>query len=248
MMFENRVALITGAARGIGKAIAMKLASEGASIVIFDVFPADSAADTLTELCAAGAKSARYYRTDITDSAAVEENVKAAIEEMGKIDILVNNAGITKDKLMIQMSEDEFSAVLNVNLKGTFIMIKSLIRHMMKNKYGKIVNISSVVGLMGNPGQANYSASKAGVVALTKTVAKEYAAKGICCNAVAPGFIDTGMTAVLTDAAKEAMLSQVPQKRVGTPEDVAKAVAFLASSEADYITGEVIKVTGGMYM
>lgn len=248
MMFENRVALITGAARGIGKAIAMKLASQGASIVIFDVFPAESAADTLNELCAAGAPSARYYRTDITDSAAVEENVKAAIGEMGKIDILVNNAGITKDKLMIQMSEDEFSAVLNVNLKGTFIMIKSLIRHMMKNRYGKIVNISSVVGLMGNPGQANYSASKAGVVALTKTVAKEYAAKGICCNAVAPGFIDTGMTAVLTDAAKEAMLSQVPQGRVGTPEDVAKAVAFLASSESDYITGEVIKVTGGMYM
>lgn len=248
MMFENKVALVTGASRGIGKAIALKLASEGADIVIFDVFPGETVAETLNELCAAGAKNAKYYRTDITDSAAVEENVKLAIEEMGKIDILVNNAGITKDKLMIQMSEDEFSAVLNVNLKGTFIMIKALIRHMMKNKYGKIVNISSVVGLMGNPGQANYSASKAGVVALTKTVAKEYAAKGICCNAVAPGFIDTGMTAVLTDAAKEAMLSQVPQRRVGTPEDVAKAVAFLASSESDYITGEVIKVTGGMYM
>lgn len=247
-MFENKVALVTGASRGIGKAIALKLASEGADIVIFDVFPGETVAETLNELCAAGAKNAKYYRTDITDSAAVEENVKLAIEEMGKIDILVNNAGITKDKLMIQMSEDEFSAVLNVNLKGTFIMIKALIRHMMKNKYGKIVNISSVVGLMGNPGQANYSASKAGVVALTKTVAKEYAAKGICCNAVAPGFIDTGMTAVLTDAAKEAMLSQVPQRRVGTPEDVAKAVAFLASSESDYITGEVIKVTGGMYM
>lgn len=247
MMFENRVALVTGAARGIGKAIAAKLASEGADIVIFDVFPEDSVAETVSDLQALGANVA-YFRTDITDSAVVETNLKAAIEQMGKIDILVNNAGITKDKLLIQMSEDEFSAVLNVNLKGTFIMIKSLIRHMMKNKYGKIVNISSVVGLMGNPGQANYSASKAGVVALTKTVAKEYAAKGICCNAVAPGFIDTGMTAVLTDAAKEAMLSQVPQKRVGTPEDVAKAVAFLASSESDYITGEVIKVTGGMYM
>ncbi|MGM9681518.1 MAG: 3-oxoacyl-[acyl-carrier-protein] reductase [Eubacteriales bacterium] len=247
MMFENRVALVTGAARGIGKAIAAKLASEGADIVIFDVFPEDSVAETVSDLQALGAKVA-YFRTDITDSAVVETNLKAAIEQMGKIDILVNNAGITKDKLLIQMSEDEFSAVLNVNLKGTFIMIKSLIRHMMKNKYGKIVNISSVVGLMGNPGQANYSASKAGVVALTKTVAKEYAAKGICCNAVAPGFIDTGMTAVLTDAAKEAMLSQVPQKRVGTPEDVAKAVAFLSSSESDYITGEVIKVTGGMYM
>ncbi|MGM9636634.1 MAG: 3-oxoacyl-[acyl-carrier-protein] reductase [Eubacteriales bacterium] len=247
MMFENRVALVTGAARGIGKAIAAKLASEGANIVIFDVFPEESVTETISDLQALGAKVA-YFRTDITDGAVVETNVKAAIEEMGKIDILVNNAGITKDKLLIQMSEDEFSAVLNVNLKGTFIMIKSLIRHMMKNKYGKIVNISSVVGLMGNPGQANYSASKAGVVALTKTVAKEYAAKGICCNAVAPGFIDTGMTAVLTDTAKEAMLSQVPQKRVGTPEDVAKAVAFLASSESDYITGEVIKVTGGMYM
>lgn len=247
MMFENRVALVTGAARGIGKAIAAKLASEGANIVIFDVFPKESVTETISDLQALGAKVA-YFRTDITDGSVVETNVKAAIEEMGKIDILVNNAGITKDKLLIQMSEDEFAAVLNVNLKGTFIMIKSLIRHMMKNKYGKIVNISSVVGLMGNPGQANYSASKAGVVALTKTVAKEYAAKGICCNAVAPGFIDTGMTAILTDAAKEAMLSQVPQKRVGTPEDVAKAVAFLASSESDYITGEVIKVTGGMYM
>jgi 3-oxoacyl-[acyl-carrier protein] reductase len=167
---------------------------------------------------------------------------------MGKIDILVNNAGITKDKLMLQMTDQEFDAVINVNLKGTFVVTKALVRHMMRNKYGRIVNIASVVGLMGNVGQVNYSASKAGIVALTKTVAKEYASKGICCNAVAPGFIDTGMTAVLTDQAKSAMLGQVPLNRVGTPEDVAKAVAFLASEEAAYITGEVLKVTGGMYM
>lgn len=245
-MFKGRTALITGAARGIGKAIAVKLASEGANIVIFDVFDADTAVDTLNELAAYGVK-ANYYRCDITDSAAVDESVKAAIGVFGKIDILVNNAGITKDKLMIQMSEAEFDAVINVNLKGTFVMTKALTRHMMRNRYGRIVNMASVVGLMGNPGQANYSASKAGVVALTKTTAKEFASRGITCNAVAPGFIATGMTAVLSDAAKEAMLSQVPVGRVGTPEDVANAVAFLASEASSYITGEVIKVTGGMY-
>lgn len=245
-MFKGRTALITGAARGIGKAIAVKLASQGANVVIFDVFDADTAVETLNELAAYGVK-ANYYRCDITDSAAVDANVKAAIEVFGKIDILVNNAGITKDKLMIQMSEAEFDAVINVNLKGTFVMTKTLTRHMMRNRYGRIVNMASVVGLMGNPGQANYSASKAGVVALTKTTAKEFASRGITCNAVAPGFIATGMTAVLSDAAKEAMLSQVPVGRVGTPEDVANAVAFLASEASSYITGEVIKVTGGMY-
>ncbi len=246
-MFVGRNALITGAARGIGKAIALKLASEGANIIIFDVFDADSAVETLNEIASKGVK-ASYYRCDITDSEAVDANVKAAIEAFGKIDILVNNAGITKDKLMIQMTEDEFDAVIRVNLKGTFVMTKALTRHMMRNKYGRIVNMASVVGLMGNVGQANYSASKAGVVALTKTTAKEFAAKGITCNAVAPGFIATGMTAVLSDTAKEAMLSQVPVKRVGTPDDVANAVAFLADEAASYITGEVIKVTGGMYM
>ncbi|MBQ8383087.1 MAG: 3-oxoacyl-[Clostridia bacterium] len=244
-MFKGRTALITGAARGIGKAIAVKLASEGANIVIFDVFDADTAVDTLNELAAYGVK-ANYYRCDITDSAAVDANVKAAIEAFGKIDILVNNAGITKDKLMIQMSEAEFDAVINVNLKGTFLMTKTLTRHMMRNRYGRIVNMASIVGITGNEGQANYSASKAGVIALTKTTAKEFASRGITCNAVAPGFIDTGMTAVLSDAAKEAFLSQIPVKRVGTPEDVANAVAFLASEASSYITGEVIKVTGGM--
>lgn len=246
-MFTGRTALITGAARGIGKAIALKLASQGANIVIFDVFDADTAAETLNEITANGVK-ASYYRCDITDSEAVDANVKAAIEAFGKIDILVNNAGITKDKLMIQMTEDEFDAVIRVNLKGTFVMTKALVRHMMRNKYGRIVNMASVVGLMGNVGQANYSASKAGVVALTKTTAKEFATKGITCNAIAPGFIATGMTAVLSDAAKEAMMSQVPVKRVGTPEDVANAVAFLASEATSYITGEVIQVTGGMNM
>ncbi len=246
-MFTGRTALITGAARGIGKAIALKLASEGANIVIFDVFDANTAVETLNEIAANGVK-ANYYRCDITDSSAVDANVKAAIEAFGKIDILVNNAGITKDKLMIQMTEEEFDAVIKVNLKGTFVMTKALTRHMMRNKYGRIVNMASVVGLMGNVGQANYSASKAGVVALTKTTAKEFATKGITCNAVAPGFIATGMTAILSDAAKEAMMSQVPVKRVGTPDDVANAVAFLASEASSYITGEVIQVTGGMNM
>ncbi|MGM9647712.1 MAG: 3-oxoacyl-[acyl-carrier-protein] reductase [Eubacteriales bacterium] len=244
-MFQGRTALITGAARGIGKAIALKLASQGANIVIFDVFDADTAVGTLNEIAAHGVK-ANYYRCDITDSTAVDANVKAAIEAFGKIDILVNNAGITKDKLMIQMSEAEFDAVINVNLKGTFLMTKTLTRHMMRNRYGRIVNMASIVGITGNEGQANYSASKAGVIALTKTTAKEFASRGITCNAVAPGFIDTGMTAVLSDNAKEAFLSQIPVKRVGTPEDVANAVAFLASEASSYITGEVIKVTGGM--
>lgn len=245
-MFTGRCALITGATRGIGKAIALRLAKDGASLILLGTSPADRAADTLREVTATGVRAA-YYQCNVANAAEVDATVKAAIADFGRIDILINNAGITRDKLMIQMTEEDFDAVIDVNLKGTFLVTKVVARHMMKNRYGRIVNITSVVGLSGNPGQANYTASKAGVIALTKTTAKEFASRGITCNAVAPGYIETDMTAVLSDTAKEAMLSQVPVGRAGTPEDVANAVAFLASEASSYITGEVIKVTGGMY-
>lgn len=247
MNFEGRVALVTGAARGIGRTIAEKLAEKGADIIIIDVMAPENAEETLNAIKAYGVK-ASYCCLDITNSEKVNEAIGELVKEFGKIDILVNNAGITRDKLMVMMNESEFDAVINVNLKGTFIMTKALARHMMKNRYGRIVNMASVVGLMGNVGQANYSASKAGVVALTKTTAKEFATRGITCNAVAPGFIDTAMTAVLSDEAKKAMFDMIPMNRIGKPEDVANAVLFLASESSSYITGEVIKVDGGLYI
>ncbi len=247
MDFQGRTALVTGAARGIGRTIAEKLASGGANIIIVDVASPESAQTALDAVRAYGVK-ASYCCLDITNGEKVTEAVNGFIKEYGKIDILVNNAGITKDKLLMMMSESEFDAVINVNLKGTFIMTKALVRHMMKNRYGRIINMASVVGLMGNVGQANYSASKAGVIALTKTTAKEFAARGITCNAVAPGFIDTSMTAVLSEEAKKAMFDMIPMGRTGKPEDVANAVEFLASESSAYITGEVIKVDGGLYI
>ena len=247
MNFQGRVALVNGDARGIGRTIAEKLASEGADVIIVDVASPENAAEALDAVKAYGVRAA-YRCLDITDGEKVGEAVNELVKEFGKIDILVNNAGITKDKLILMMNESEFDAVLNVNLKGTFIMTKALVRHMMKNRYGRIVNMASVVGLMGNVGQANYSASKAGVIALTKTTAKEFATRGITCNAVAPGFIDTSMTAVLSEEAKKAMFDMIPMGRVGRPEDVANAVLFLAAEASAYITGEVIKVDGGLYI
>ena len=244
-MFENRVALITGGIRGIGRAIALALAENGVQIAIAEVSSVSE--EMLAEIREKGVKC-EAYACDVSSFKAAEETVKAVIADFGKIDILVNNAGITRDKLMLAMGEEEFDSVINVNLKGVFNMTKACLRPFMKNRYGRIINLASVVGMMGNPGQVNYAASKAGVIGLTKTVAKEYASKGITCNAIAPGYIQTAMTDAIPAAAREAMLAHVPVGTYGKPEDVAYAACFLADDRASYITGEVIKVDGGMYI
>lgn len=244
-MFENRVALITGGTRGIGRAIAYALAENGVQIAIAEV--SEVSEEMLAELRGKGVK-AEAYRCDVASFQAAEETVKAVIADFGKIDILVNNAGITRDKLMMAMNEEDFDRVIEVNLKGVFNMTKACLRSFMKNRYGRIVNLASVVGMMGNPGQVNYAASKAGVIGLTKTVAKEYASKGITCNAIAPGYIMTAMTDAMPAAARESLLAHVPVGTYGKPEDVAYAACFLADDRASYITGEVIKVDGGMYI
>ncbi len=243
MNFEGKTAVVTGAARGIGLEIARTLAEGGAALVLVDVLEdaLRKAADALD-----GAASVRTYAVDVTDEAAVETMIDEVVDEAGRIDILVNNAGITRDDLLLRMDADEWDLVLKVNLKGTFLMTKHAARYMVRQKGGRIVNLASVSGLVGNPGQANYSASKAGVVGFTRTVARELARKNVTCNAVAPGFIDTEMTRVLSDKAKEAALSAIPMKRMGEAADVARAVAFLASDEAAYITGHVLPVDGGM--
>ena len=241
-MLNGRVAVVTGGSRGIGKAIALKLASNGAKVAIFATKDSETVKQTVSELEATG-NEAMFVPCDVSNF----EQVKASIEHFGKIDILVNNAGITKDKLLMQMSEEDFDDVINVNLKGTYNTVKACIRPFIRNKYGKIINISSVVGLMGNPGQVNYAASKAGIIGLTKSLAKEYAAKGINCNAIAPGFIATDMTEDLLDK-QEGLINMIPMKKVGNPEDIANLALFLASDMSSYITGEVIKVDGGMYI
>lgn len=246
-MLNDRVALVTGAARGIGKAIAMELAKAGADIAMIATSESEAAISVKTEIQNMG-KRVLFLACDVSDPAQVNSAVADILAEFGKIDILVNNAGITKDKLLMQMSEEDIDAVLSVNLKGCFHTVKACLRTFMKNKYGRIINITSVSGMIGNPGQANYAASKAGVIGFTKTVAKEYASKGITCNAVAPGFICTDMTDRLSDEAKAAMAAAIPVKRFGTPEDVANVVRFLAEEASSFITGEVIKVDGGMCM
>lgn len=243
---ENKNAIVTGSARGIGKAIAMKLASEGANIVIVDV-NFDAAQETAKEIQAMGRKSFAL-KVDVTKFDEVEGMINKTKEEWGSVDILVNNAGITKDSLILRMTPEDFDLVININLKGVFNGIKAVFPVMMKQKSGKIVNIASIIGLIGNAGQANYSASKGGVIALTKTAAKELASRGVCVNAVAPGYIQTPMTEKLPDNIKVEMMKLIPLSRMGQPEDVAKAVSFLASPEADYITGQVLTVDGGMVM
>jgi len=235
--------MVTGGAAGIGLVTAENFAREGARVAICDVN---------TEAGEAAAKAlgpeASFAQVDVANSTSVSEWVAAVLDQYGQIDVLVNNAGITRDGLIMRMKEEDWDAVISVNLKSAFNCIKSIAKVMVRQKAGRIINLASVVGVMGNPGQANYVASKAGMIGLTKTVAKELGSRGITVNAVAPGFIETDMTAVLPEKAREAMLSIIPLQRAGTPQDVAEAITFLASDNAAYITGQVIHVTGGMYM
>lgn len=247
MNFENKTAVITGGSRGIGLAIAKKLASNGANIAILYVGDESEGINAKNELSEYGTKVEQYF-CDVSDFEASKEVIDKVIEEFGGVDFLINNAGITRDKLVLNMDEKDFDAVINVNLKGTFNMIKHTYKHFMKKRFGRIVSTSSIVGLNGNAGQANYSASKAGIIGLTKSVAKELAGRGVTANAVAPGFIGTDMTNALSDKVKDAMKAQIPAKRIGTPEDVANVVAFLCSDDAAYVTGEVIRVDGGLAM
>ena len=242
--FKDKVAIITGGARGIGKAIVSELAGLGCNIVISDI-DFDGAKKVAQEIEKSGVRSLAI-KTDVSDAKQVEELVNQTLASMSRLDILVNNAGITRDTLLMRMSEEDWDLVLKVNLKGAFLCTQKVIRSMMKQRSGKIINIASVVGIMGNPGQANYASSKAGLIGLTKSVAKEVSSKNIQVNAVAPGFIETEMTADLTQDVKDLYLANIPAKRSGTPADVAKTVSFLASTASDYITGQVIQVDGGL--
>lgn len=247
MMLEGKVALVTGGSRGIGRAIALKFAAEGADVAILYAGNTTAAGETALEIEKLG-RRALVLRCDVSDAAAVDAAVKETIGALGGIDILVNNAGIVRDKLVLSMKREDFDAVVDTNLGGCFNTVKACYSHFMKKRAGRIINISSVVGLMGNAGQANYAAAKAGLIGLTKSVAKELAARGVTCNAIAPGFIETEMTDELSEKAREAMLGLIPAKRAGSAEEVANAALFLASDLAAYITGEVLRVDGGMCM
>jgi 3-oxoacyl-[acyl-carrier protein] reductase len=242
----GKVALVTGAAQGIGKAVALLLARNGADLVVSDI-NLEKAQETAKEIQAVG-REALAVKVDVANLEDVERMVQAILEQFHQIDILVNNAGITRDKLILRMNEEDWDVVLDVNLKGTFNCTKVVIRHMSKQKSGKIVNIASVVGEMGNAGQANYSASKAGVIGFTKTIAREFAQRGINVNAIAPGYIETPMTNGLPEKVKEELKRMIPLERLGRPEDVAEAVLFLVSGASHYITGQVLNVNGGIYM
>jgi len=245
--FENKVALVTGSARGIGRAIAETLASRGASLVIADL-RTELAAATAQEIAASTGQRTLAVAVDVVDSNSVKTMVDRVLAEFGRIDILVNNAGITRDNLIMRMDEADWDLVLDINLKGAFNCSKAVVRTMMKQRYGRIVNIASVAGLAGNAGQANYAASKAGLVGLTKSLARELGSRQITVNAVAPGFIPTDLTKDLPEELKEASLKMTPLGRWGSTQDIASAVAFLASDEAAYITGHVLSVDGGMFM
>lgn len=247
MSMKGRTAIVTGGSRGIGRAICLELARRGANVVFSYAGNTVAAEDTLAQLQALGVKTFAL-RSDVTDAQAAKVLVDTAVKEMGSLDILVNNAGITRDGLAMTMKEEDFDAVVATNLKGAFLCAKAAARPMMRARYGRIVNLTSVVALRGNPGQVNYCASKAGLIGMTKSLARELGSRGITVNAVAPGYIQTDMTADMPDTAKEAMLASVPLSRSGKPEDVARAVAFLAGDEAAYITGQVLQVDGGMGM
>lgn len=242
-MLKGKTAVVTGGSRGIGKAISIAFAQQGANVAIVYAGNDQAAKITEAEIKALGCEC-RIYKCNVADMTECEATVKAVIEEFGKIDILVNNAGITRDKLVLQMNEDDFDDVLDINLKGAFNMIKQCYRTFMKNRAGKIINLTSVSGLMGNAGQANYSASKAGIIGLTKSIAKELAGRNICCNAIAPGFVETDMTESFKE--NQNILEAIPLKRMGKPEEVAALAVFLA--QADYVTGEVIRIDGGLAM
>jgi 3-oxoacyl-[acyl-carrier protein] reductase len=245
VMLENKVAIVTGASRGIGKAIALTLAHYGASVVINYCGSREKAEETVEEIRSNGG-SAMIYQADVADAEAVNSMFSDVIKEYGRIDILVNNAGITRDNLIIKMTEEEFDSVIRTNLTGTYHCLKQVSRIMLKQKYGRIINISSIIGICGNAGQINYSASKAGIIGMTKSLAKELGSRGITVNAVAPGYIKTDMTAVLKEELKAKMLEQIPLRRLGEVEDIAETVAFLASDKASYITGQTIQVDGGL--
>ncbi len=246
-MLKGRTAVITGASRGIGKAVALALAEQGADIALLNIIIDESVEEILSAARGFGVK-AEAYKCDVSNFAQVKETCESVFKAFSRVDILVNNAGITRDGLLLSMKEEDFDAVMDVNLKGAFNAARHLARYLIKSPHGRIVNISSVVGLSGNAGQANYSASKAGLVGLTKTAAKEFAGRGVTVNAIAPGFIDTDMTAVLPDDVKAGFMAGIPLKRMGTAKEVAGLVLFLASDAAAYITGEVIKIDGGMYI
>ena len=243
MRLTGKTALVTGGSRGIGRAICLELARQGASVAV-NYSGSAGAAEQTVQACRAVGAQAFALQADVASSAACQAMLQAVLERFGRLDILVCNAGVARDELMLRLREEDFDTVINTNLKGTFNMIRQCTPIFMKNRHGKIINISSVAGLMGNPGQANYAASKAGVVGLTKSVARELASRNVCCNAIAPGMIQTDMTASFSE--DDAIVQQIPLGRMGKPEEIAELAAFLADSGSDYITGEVIRVDGGL--
>lgn len=247
MLLDGKVAIVTGASRGIGRSVAIELAKAGAKVVI-NYAGNTAAAESVKETIEAEGGQAIVCQADVADANSVDDMVKQTVESFGRIDILINNAGITRDGLLMRMKESDWDAVMNTNLKGVFNCTKAVSRIMMKQKSGNIVNMTSVVGLMGNAGQSNYSAAKAGVIGFTKSMAKELAPRGITVNAIAPGFITTDMTAVLSDQVKNDLADKIPLGRLGEPEDISKAVLFLVSGSANYITGQTINIDGGMVM
>jgi 3-oxoacyl-[acyl-carrier protein] reductase len=247
MTLEGKTALVTGASRGIGREIALELARQGANVAVNYAGSEAKANEVVDEIKALG-REAFVIKCDVSNTEEVTAMVKEAVDRFGNLDILVNNAGITKDNLLMRMKEEEWDDVININLKGVFLCTKAVTRQMMKQRVGRIINITSVVGVSGNPGQANYVSAKAGVIGLTKTTAKELASRNITVNAIAPGFISTDMTDKLSDDVKSEMLKQIPLARLGEPKDIAKMTAFLASDDASYITGQTLHINGGMVM